>query len=64
MSNNNKKQAKHKWHVSLTAKARSGGLNAEGIHEAPSVRTEHWRCAKSPDNDVVVRQSSERFAGS
>ena len=38
--------------------------NAEGNHEAPPVRAEHWRCEKSLDNDAVVRQSSERFAGS
>jgi len=38
--------------------------NAEGNHEAPPVGAEHWRCAKSLDNDVMVRQSSKRFAGS
>ena len=38
--------------------------NAEGNHEAPPGRAKQWRCEKSLDNDAVVRQSSERFAGS
>ena len=52
-------------HFASLSPSRQGMFsNAEGNHEAPPVRAEHWRCAKSLDNDVVVRQSSERFAGS
>jgi len=62
MGNNDKKQAKQQM---ARSPSRQGTFsNAEGNHEAPPVRAEQWRCEKSLDNDAVVRQSSERFAGS
>jgi len=59
MGNNDKNQAKQQ--IARSPSRQGTFSNAEGNHEALPVRAEHWLCAKSLDNDVVVRQSSEHF---